>query len=340
MTTSVNSYESRIQQALKQATATQTFGTGMPTVGLFDLPYDTSILGTVAKTLIFLLLAVFVVLLILVILHYAGVIDIFKYIDNPIPTLTSDWVASWGKKDVTYSQAPSSVLLPQSNYSFTFDTKVLAILPSQSTGNIYVMVYKTTTTDNGPFVEGFTNPSCPPATPGAGGSGATSAVATPAPPRTRSQLNPNEVGVNGRIYTADEVTDFSFLDVPQVPTLGKPSLVVAYDAIAGAITVYFVVTGGSSNYLKSVSAPIKINQKYRVGVVVAENLVELYLNGQLASSKVYPGLSIQGTNTDILVSTPAAFTGRLRVGNLFTTGRVVSSGEIRSMGGPADINEK
>ena len=142
----------------------------------------------------------------------------------------------------------------------------------------------------------------------------------------------------GDLIKAKLISDFSFLDTPATPQIvTEPSLIVAYDAIKGLLTVYYTVSTGNTTFLHSVNSSISPNTSYRAAVVVSTTQVELYLNGQFAASKIYPGKTLPGTDTDILMSTPSKYSANVQVANCFTVNRVVSSGEVRSLGGPSTM---
>lgn len=324
MTTLGDDYGARIRRELGKPAAkaglTSGFAAALPTVSFLGLGQDDGIFSKIAYWLIIALLITFVVMLILVIIHYT-VTPIFNFGDNPgalINLTVPDWTKSWYKvgddgKLPIFKDVPGDSLLPVNNYSIILDTYVNDIAPSNETGNVYVFAYKTAAREKGD----------------------TSSTSATAPIK----------GADGKEYVADLLTNFSFLETPSVPVnstgaviSSSPSFVVAYNAISGHLTVYFVTSVDTNYYMKTVSVPISPKQKYRVGVIVSTNLVEVYLNGQLAGNQIYPGQAIAGTANDIIIATPSAFTSKVRVGNLFTVGRVVTSGEIRAMGGPSTLN--
>lgn len=311
MTTVNSGYEARLREVLKKgAPQAPSFAMGLPTVGFLSTSDTTGFLGKIAPYLVYALLITFVILLILVVIHYT-VKPIFNFGSNPdalINLTAPDWKKSWDDTSKTYNNDVGGLLLPKNNYSLLFDVNIKNIKPTPEMGNIYIIAYKTAAqiaTEN--TVTGQT-------------------------------LTPPVTGNDGNTYKAVFINDFSFLNTPQAPSDStKPSLIVAYDAIKGQLTVYFVTKDTSSAYLQSVYSPVTPNKTYRVGVVVSDTNVELYLNGQFVSSKIYPGKTVDGTDTDILVSSPSVYSNNVKIANLFSTNRVVSSGEIRSMGGPATI---
>ncbi len=310
MTSTDAGYEARLRGILKQGAQKApsfTTGIGLPTVG-FSTSDASGLLAKIAPYLIYALLITFVVLLILVIVHYT-VTPIFNFGDNPtalINLTVPDWTKSWDKKDDQYVDKPAGLVLAKNNFSFITDVYVKQIAPSAQMGNIYVLAYKTA--GLAPAAQG--------------------SVSTP--------LSEQVAAANGDKIKAKLISDFSFLDTPSTPTITtEPSLLLAYDAVKGMLTVFYTVTSGTTSFLQSVYTPINPNTSYRVGVVVSETQVELYVNGQYASSKIYPGKTLPGTDTDILLSTPSKFSENVRTANCFTVNRVVSSGEVSSMGGPS-----
>lgn len=312
MTSTNTGYEARLRGILKQGAQKApsfTTGVGLPTVG-FDTSAATGILGKIAPYLIYALLITFVILLILVIVHYT-VTPIFNFGDNPgalINLTVPDWTKSWDDSNKQYIDKPSNLVLAKNNYSFVLDVLVKQITPTAQMGNIYVLAYKT-------------------------------AGLLPASQQGVTVPLSEEVSTDtGEKIKAKLISDFSFLDTPAAPSIvTEPSLVVAYDAIKGLLTVYYTVSNGNTTFLHSVYTSISPNTTYRVGVVVSTTQVELYLNGQFAASKIYPGKTLPGTDTDILMSTPSKYSANVQVANCFTVNRVVSSGEVRSLGGPSTM---
>lgn len=313
MSTTNIGYEASIREALKKRAPkyspfASTAATGFPTVG-FLAPSDSGgLFSKIAPYLIYLLLILFVILLILVIVHYT-VKPIFNFGDNPdalINFSTPNWKKSWDDSEKIYIDEPSSITIPKFNYSFIVDVSVSKIEASSTTGNIYVFLYKTA---------GVQLPQA----------------------NSNEMLSKEVVLESGTKYAANILSNFDFLSVPKVPDQPiKPSLVLAYDAIAGKIVLYFNTSIGSTPYLNMVSAPISPKQTYRVGVVATDKIVELYLNQLFVGSKVYSG-TLQGTDNDLILSVPSKFSTHVAAANLFTLDRVVSSGEIRAMGGPAQM---
>jgi hypothetical protein len=117
-----------------------------------------------------------------------------------------------------------------------------------------------------------------------------------------------------------------------------PCVMVVYNVQTSQINVHFVTRiSGNQNSFMILSADVVPRQAYRVGIVVYKNLVELYMNGNWIQSAPIEG-TLMGTNTDYIYSAPSEFSSFVYVQNLFTTGRAVTSGEMRSMGTPAISN--
>ena len=116
-----------------------------------------------------------------------------------------------------------------------------------------------------------------------------------------------------------------------------PSLVVVYDSLASKIYVYFTTKMQNNNSfgLQVVSCECIPGVPYRIGIVVSNSFIELYMNGSYMSSKSFGGQTVAGTDTDHLYSSPVAYAKNVSVANLFIANYVASSGEIKAMGGPA-----
>jgi hypothetical protein len=113
-----------------------------------------------------------------------------------------------------------------------------------------------------------------------------------------------------------------------------PCMMIVYNVQTSQVNAYFVTKIGTQNTFTILSGDVTPGQAYRVGVVVYQNLVELYINGNWIQSAPIQG-TLLGTNTDYIYSSPAEFSSFIYLQNLFTTGRAVTSGEMRSMGTPA-----
>jgi len=115
-----------------------------------------------------------------------------------------------------------------------------------------------------------------------------------------------------------------------------PNLVVAYDSLTSKIIVYVTTKMSDNSYaLDVVSSECIPSVPYRIGIVVSSSFIELYVNGFYMSSKSFGGKTVAGTDADYIYSTPSTYSNNVQVANLLTTNYVSSSGEIKSMGGPA-----
>lgn len=328
-TTNINPYAQRIANVLGQTL--KTTQASLPTVSFLPSA-EGSVVGSATKYIIYALIAALVILLILVLIHYT-VTPIFNFGDNPdalISIPSNEWRKDWNNKDIIYNDARSQDTLQQTKYSIVFDTQVDNTIPTNQTKNKYVILYKTTaglaaqSVLNATGVTGSTAPVDPVQVTCATGTGSGGG----------SQGTPASAG-NGTII-AQPLTDFAFLENNIVPLGGDPCLFVVYDALASNLQTMLVVrdTNGDLNF-KSAFVEITPRTPYRIGIVVSDNLMELYVNGKFATSTAYPGKTLTGGNTDVLFSTPGKYNQNVSVRNLFTMNRVVSSGEIRQLGGPA-----
>jgi hypothetical protein len=328
-TVNANPYAQRIANVLGQTMkATQA---SLPTVSFVGGPGEGGIATTATKYLIYALIAVFIILLILTIVHYT-VTPIFNFGDNPnalINVSMTDWKRDWDKPDSRYNDISTNDTLPQSKYSVVFDTKVDNTLPSNATKNKFILLYKTTA--------GVAGQSA--ATGGSGGSAASVAIPIVCDTTTSgaSGSTGSQGGTATQTISVRPLTDFTFLQNNIVPIGGDPSFFVVYDALSSNIQALVVLKDTTSNEYNYKSASVEITPKtaYRIGVVVSDTLLELYINGKFATSIAYPGKAVSGGNKDVLFSTPGIYSQNVAVKNLFTLNRVATSGEIRQLGGPA-----
>jgi hypothetical protein len=328
-TTNANPYAQRIANVLGQTMkATQA---SLPTVSFVGNSGEGGVAATATKYLIYALIAVFIILLVLTIIHYT-VTPIFNFGDNPNALISlpmTDWKRDWDKADSRYNDIATKDTLPQSKYSVVFDTKVDNTLPSSATKNKFILLYKTTAGVAGQI-----------ATTAASGSSATTA-AIPVVCDTTPSGAPGTAGSQGgtatQILSVRPLVDFTFLQNNIVPIGGDPSFFVIYDALSSNLQAIVVLRDTISNEYNYKSASVEITPKtaYRIGVVVSDTLLELYVNGKFATSIAYPGKAVSGGNTDVLFSTPGIYSQNVVVKNLFTLNRVATSGEIRQLGGPA-----
>lgn len=330
-TTNANPYAQRIANVLGQTMkATQA---SLPTVSFVGNSGEGSFLSNATKYLIYALIAVFVILLILTLIHYT-VKPIFNFGDNPnalISVPMTDWKQDWNKADVKYVDTPAQETLPQSKYTVVFDAKVDNTIPTNQTKNKFILLYKTTAglvvsemiggvSSSGGSSPGATPVVCDTSSSSGGGSG----VGTP-------------TGTTVQQISVKPLTDFTFLQNNIVPTGGDPSFFIVYDALSSNLQALVVVndTTASEMNFKSTSVEIMPKKAYRIGVVVSDNLLELYLDGKFATSVAYPGKAVMGGSKDVVFSVPGIYSQNVIVKNLFTLNRVATSGEIRQLGGPA-----
>ena len=329
-TVNANPYAQRIANVLGQTLkATQA---SLPTVSFVGSSGEGGIASTATKYLIYALIAVFIILLIVTSVHYT-VTPIFNFGDNPnalISVPMTDWKNDWDKTDSRYNDIATKDTLPQSKYSVVFDTKVDNTLPSNATKNKFILLYKTTAGIAGQVAA-------------TGGSGSSSSAPTipvvcdTTPSGTSGSASSQAVGTATQTISVKPLTDFTFLQNNIVPIGGDPSFFVIYDALSSNLQAIVVLRDTTSNEYNYKSASVEITPKtaYRIGVVVSDTLLELYINGKFATSIAYPGKAVSGGNTDVLFSTPGIYSQNVVVKNLFTLSRVATSGEIRQLGGPA-----
>lgn len=275
-------YAARIQNALRQTTAVAQ--AQLPTVSFVDTSSSAGFVATITPYIIWALIAVFIIMLILVIVHYT-VYPLFNFGDNPTALINISSAASfdrsWFDENLTYTDTVSTATLPRADYTLVFDTKILKNVPSPSTKNEFILVYKSTSN------------------------------------------------------TPKALTAFT---LPLTSVSSDPSLVIAFNTLSSKIVVYFLTKTVSSpvqTFSDFVSADAPQGVPLRVALTVSDSIVELYLNGKYAASKVINGRAIVAGDTEYLLSPPAAFSNNIVVKNLFTTPRVITSGEVLTMGTPA-----
>jgi hypothetical protein len=278
----MNSYAARIQNALRQTTAVAQ--AKLPTVSFIDTTSSTGFLTTVAPYIIYGLIGVFLIMLILVIVHYT-VYPIFNFGDNPTALINvsspGSFDRSWTDENIVYTDTVSTASLPRADYTMLFDFKVTKNLPSAATKNEFILAYKSIS-DTPKTVGAFTLP----------------------------------------------LTSLST----------DPSLVITFNTLSSKVVVYFLVQSKNDSTQKFsdfISADVPQGVPLRLGLTVSDSILELYLNGKYAASKVITGKSIVAGDKEYLLSPPAAFAQNILVKNLFTTPRIITSGEILTLGSPA-----
>jgi hypothetical protein len=278
----MNSYAARIQNALRQTTAVAQ--AKLPTVSFIDTTSSTGFLTTVAPYIIYGLIGVFLIMLILVIVHYT-VYPIFNFGDNPTALINvsspGSFDRSWTDENIVYTDTVSGATLPRADYTMLLDFKVTKNLPSAATKNEFILAYKSIS-DTPKTVGAFTLP----------------------------------------------LTSMST----------DPSLVITFNTLSSKVVVYFLVQSKNDQPQKFsdfISADVPQGVPLRLGLTVSDSILELYLNGKYAASKVITGKSIVAGDKEYLLSPPAAFAQNILVKNLFTTPRIITSGEILTLGSPA-----
>lgn len=330
----INSYAQRIASVLGETMRTTATATALPTLSYLGSTNTTN--SGPFKYVIYALIFAFLILLILTIVHYT-VRPIFNFGGNPNALIhlssSTDWRQDWNDTDTVYNDTVAKETLPQSRYSIVFDTKVMNTIPSNSTKNKFIILYKTTAGQAGQMSSNGESG-------GEGGGTPTEVVCAQGQGQGQGQGTTSGItGTTTTVLSIRPITNFSFLQNSSVPTGGDPSLFVVYDALASNLQVLIVVTDTTTNEKNYKSATVEItpNTGYRVGIVVGETILELYINGKFATSIAYPGKAINGGATDVLFSAPMIYNQNVSVRNLFTLNRIATSGEIRELGTSTNI---
>jgi len=303
-------------------------------------------IASVTPYLIWGLMVVFILALVVVIINYT-IYPIFDFGSTPnalIHVPQSDWTYSWSDSDPAnlFVDTAATKTLPTKNFSLFFDTKVIATIPTADTNMKYVLAYKTTA--------GSGTAASAAAAAATSATAATTTLATGALPQGSTCTAADVQAIAGAV-TASRVSTptgaaatmvqpirtFPYLNDATLGVPLDPSLIAFYDAGASKIIVYLAVaatTSGTPNWLH-VSTDIIPNVAYRVGIVVSDSIMELYLNGKWAASTTFGGKIPMGGDKDTLFSVPSRYSANVVVRNLGTVERVVSSGEMRGIGTPA-----
>lgn len=316
----LSQYVSRLQRALGSASDTvATRAVSWAPLSITEITSPT-ILHTVLRYVIYALILVFIVLLILTIVHYT-VKPIFGVPgDSALITVSAgDWARDWTDTSVQYSDVPAKKPLPKTNYTVLFDMRILTPMQTVDTGNRFVVAYKTTAGQAGQAaIAGSTT--------GGTGGGSQTVQCTSATTRGDTSVT----------TTVQPITGFPFLNSNSVPPNGDPSLLLLYDTLTSVLEARLVTRDRTGDILfVTVSADVVPNTPYRVGVVVTDTILELYINGRLASSLPYTGKTPAGGENDAFYSTPALYNKNIEIRNLFTLTRVANPGEIANFGGAA-----
>jgi hypothetical protein len=275
-------YAARIQNALRQTTAVAQ--AQLPTVSFVDTSSSAGFVATITPYIIWALIAVFIIMLILVIVHYT-VYPLFNFGDNPAALINISSAASfdrsWFDENLTYTDTVATATLPRADYTLIFDTKIFKNVPSPSTKNDFILLYKSTSN------------------------------------------TPKTIGA---------------FTLPLTSVSSDPSLVIVFNTLSSKIIVYFLtktVQTPVQTFSDFISADAPQGVPLRVALTVSDSILELYLNGKYAASKVINGRTVVAGDTEYLLSPPSAFANNIVVKNLFTTPRVITSGEVLTMGTPA-----
>jgi hypothetical protein len=304
-------------------------------------------IASVTPYLIWGLMVLFILALVIVIINYT-IYPIFDFGSTPnalIHIPQSDWTYSWSDSDpaTLFVDSSAAKTLPIKNFSLFFDTKVITTIPTADTNMKYVLVYKTTA--------GSGTAASAASAAAATATASTTTLATGALPQGSTCTAADVQAIAGAVTASrfstptgtaativQPIRTFTYLNDATLGVPLDPSLIAFYDAGASKIIVYLAVaataTGSTPNWLH-VSTDIIPNVAYRVGIVVSDSIIELYLNGKWAASTTFGGKVPMGGEKDTLFSVPSRYSTHVVVRNLGTTQRVVSSGEMRGIGTPA-----
>jgi hypothetical protein len=135
-------------------------------------------------------------------------------------------------------------------------------------------------------------------------------------------------------FASNSGLTFGLKNGSTVPTY---PLIVAYDPLQGKIVVYIKTsTDGITEHLLTVSADAIPQNVYRIGVVVGNTLIELYINGQWINTTVFGANGTPVADpTDAFFNNPSTDSAFVQSRNLYIVNRVVSSGAMQVQGGPA-----
>ena len=396
-------YEARLRNILKGSSGSYGSSFGRVSPG-FSFPTINSIsyltadsgstFGTIFKGILFCLLLLFIILAILIAVHYT-IRPIFNFGDNPgaiIPVgNNSGWQSLWpGPKTASDLSAPG-LNIPSYNYSFTIDAQILKDTGS-TLNRPFVIFYRgtkdhseTTTTAGldinvlNADIASKTNTvaseinklqSYIPATLvtnsvinyvntyiGAYPIDSVSMKTAEAPLQASQVSGTNAASINTsltNLYTARKALYDAYTTIrSESQTFGSNSgltfglrngsivptypLIVVYDPLQGKIIVYIKTsTDGITEHLLTVSADAIPQNVYRIGVIVSDTLIELYINGQWINTTVFGSNGTPVANlTDAFFNNPSTDSTFVQSRNLYIVNRVVSSGAMQVQGGPA-----
>ena len=396
-------YEARLRNILKGSSGSYGSSFGRVSPG-FSFPTINSIsyltadsgstFGTIFKGILFCLLLLFIILAILIAVHYT-IRPIFNFGDNPgaiIPVgNNSGWQSLWpGPKTASDLSAPG-LNIPSYNYSFTIDAQILKDTGS-TLNRPFVIFYRgtkdhseTTTTAGldinvlNADIASKTNTVASEINKlqsyiaatlvtnsvinyvntyiGAYPIDSVSMKTAEAPLQASQVLGTNAASINTsltNLYTARKAIYDAYTTIrSESQTFGSNSgltfglrngsivptypLIVVYDPLQGKIIVYIKTsTDGITEHLLTVSADAIPQNVYRIGVIVSDTLIELYINGQWINTTVFGSNGTPVANlTDAFFNNPSTDSTFVQSRNLYIVNRVVSSGAMQVQGGPA-----
>ena len=396
-------YEARLRNILKGSSGSYGSSFGRVSPG-FSFPTINSIsyltadsgstFGTIFKGILFCLLLLFIILAILIAVHYT-IRPIFNFGDNPgaiIPVgNNSGWQSLWpGPKTASDLSAPG-LNIPSYNYSFTIDAQILKDTGS-TLNRPFVIFYRgtkdhseTTTTAGldinvlNADIASKTNTVASEINKlqsyiaatlvtnsvinyvntyiGAYPIDSVSMKTAEAPLQASQVSGTNAASINTsliNLYTARKAIYDAYTTIrSESQTFGSNSgltfglrngsivptypLIVVYDPLQGKIIVYIKTsTDGITEHLLTVSADAIPQNVYRIGVIVSDTLIELYINGQWINTTVFGSNGTPVANlTDAFFNNPSTDSTFVQSRNLYIVNRVVSSGAMQVQGGPA-----
>jgi hypothetical protein len=396
-------YEARLRNILKGSSGSYGSSFGRVSPG-FSFPTINSIsyltadsgstFGTIFKGILFFLLLLFIILAILIAVHYT-ITPIFNFGDNPKAIITvgnnSGWQSFWpGPKTASDLSAPG-LNIPAYNYSFTIDAQILKDTGS-TLNRPFVIFYRGTkdhseaTTQAGLDINELNanitsntntvNTEIAKLKSYIAANSVTPAVidhvntyiglypidsasmkTADAPSRASSVTGINATSINTSLTTLYTARNTIFVAYTRIrsesqtfasnsgltfglkngSTVPTYPLIVAYDPLQGKIVVYIKTSAdGTNEHLLTVSADAIPQNVYRIGVVVSDTLIELYINGQWINTTVFGANGTPVADpTDAFFNNPSTDSTFVQSRNLYIVNRVVSSGAMQVQGGPA-----
>jgi len=396
-------YEARLRNILKGSSGSYGSSFGRVSPG-FSFPTINSIsyltadsgstFGTIFKGILFFLLLLFIILAILIAVHYT-ITPIFNFGDNPKAIITvgnnSGWQSFWPGPKTASDLSAAGLNIPAYNYSFTIDAQILKDTGS-TLNRPFVIFYRGTkdhseaTTQAGLDINmlnarialntNTVNTEIAKLQRYIAANSVTSAVIdqvnryigiypidsvsmkTALAPSTASLvtgINANSINTSlTNLYTARNTIYDAYTTIrTESQTFASNSgltfglkngstaptypLIVAYDPLQGKIVVYIKTSAdGTNEHLLTVSADAIPQNVYRIGVVVSDTLIELYINGQWINTTVFGANGTPVADpTDAFFNNPSTDSTFVQSRNLYIVNRVVSSGAMQVQGGPA-----